>query len=140
MTTIINADNLLLGRLASIVAKRVINGEEIAIVNVEKAIISGSRAHVLGKYHEKRNRGSVEGGPFYPRRPDDIMKRTIRGMIPYKTGPGAEALRRVKAYVGVPDEFAGQEMESIDEAHRNRLNKPMYVTLGTVSQNLGAKF
>jgi LSU ribosomal protein L13P len=121
MVTIINAENLLLGRLASIVAKRARNGEEIAIVNAEKAILSGSRAEILQKYHQRRVRGSVEGGPFFPRRPDDIMKRSIRGMIGYKTGPGAEAFRRVKAYVGVPEEFAGMEMEVLEEAHRNRL-------------------
>ena len=140
MVTVINADNLLLGRLASIVAKRILRGEEIAIVNAEKAILSGSRAHILTRYHERRTRGSVEGGPFFPRRPDHIMKRAIRGMIPYKSRPGADAFRRVRTYVGVPDEFAGMEMEVIDEAHRNRLNKPRYVTLGTISQNLGAKF
>ncbi|GAA5261716.1 50S ribosomal protein L13 [Methanocalculus sp.] len=140
MVTIINAENLLLGRLASIVAKRARNGEEIAIVNAEKAILSGSRAEILQKYHQRRVRGSVEGGPFFPRRPDDIMKRSIRGMIGYKTGPGADAFRRVKTYVGVPEEFAGMEMEVLEEAHRNRLSKPRYVTLQTISQNLGAKF
>ncbi|RQD83993.1 MAG: 50S ribosomal protein L13 [Methanocalculus sp. MSAO_Arc2] len=140
MATIINAENLLLGRLASIVAKRIMQGEEIRIVNAEKAIVSGRKAEILQKYHQRRARGSVEGGPFFPRRPDHIMKRSIRGMIPYKTRPGAEAFRRVRTYVGVPEEFAGFEMEILDEAHRNRLNKPRYLTLEAVSQNLGAKF
>ncbi|MCP1662243.1 MAG: 50S ribosomal protein L13 [Methanocalculus sp. MSAO_Arc1] len=140
MATIINAENLLLGRLASTVAKRALQGEEIAIVNAEKAILSGRKAEVLQKYQQKRARGSVEGGPFFPRRPDHIMKRAIRGMVPYKTGPGREAFGRIKTYVGVPEEFAGMDMEVIEEAHRKRLNKPRYVTLQTVSQNLGAKF
>ena len=48
MVTIINGDGLLLGRLASITAKRALAGEQIAIVNVENVIISGKigRAHV----------------------------------------------------------------------------------------------
>lgn len=66
MTTIINGEGLLLGRMASIVAKRALNGETIAIVNAEKAIISGSRARVLSLYGQKRSRGSREGGTVLP--------------------------------------------------------------------------
>jgi large subunit ribosomal protein L13 len=140
MTTVINGKDLLLGRMASLVAQRVLRGEHIAIVNVEQAVISGSRARVLGIYDQKRSRGSREGGPFFPRRPDHIMKRTIRGMLPYKRPRGADALKRVKCYVGVPVEFANREMESLEEAHLDRLNNAQYVTLGAVSTFLGAKY
>ncbi|HUT39291.1 MAG TPA: 50S ribosomal protein L13 [Methanoregula sp.] len=140
MVTVINGDGLLLGRLASIIAQRALSGEEIAIVNAEKAIISGSRARVLGNYEHKRSRGSTGWGPFFPRRPDHIMKRTIRGMLPYKRPRGADAMKRIKCYVGVPVGFAGNEMEVIDDAHMNRLNNPAYVTLGAVCTFLGAKF
>ncbi len=140
MVTIINGQDLLLGRLASLVAQRTLRGESIAIVNAELAVISGSRARVLNAYGRKRSRGSREGGPFFPRRPDQILKRTIRGMLPYKRQRGAEALKRVKCYVGVPMEFAGEPMEVLEEAHLNRLNTPGFVTLGAVSTYLGAKF
>jgi large subunit ribosomal protein L13 len=140
MVTVIDGDGLLLGRLASITAQRALAGEEIAIVNAEKAIISGSRARVFGNYGHKRSRGSTGWGPFFPRRPDHILKRTIRGMLPYKRPRGVEALKRIRCYVGVPAEFAGREMEVPDDAHMNRLNNPNYVTLGTVCTFLGAKF
>ncbi len=140
MVTIINGQDLLLGRLASLVAQRTLRGESIAIVNAELAVISGSRARVLAVYGRKRSRGSREGGPFFPRRPDQILKRTIRGMLPYKRQRGAEALKRVKCYVGVPMEFAGEPMEILEEAHLNRLSGPGFVTLGAVSTYLGAKF
>jgi large subunit ribosomal protein L13 len=140
MVTVINGDGLLLGRLASITAQRALAGEEIAIVNAEKAIISGSRSRVLGNYEHKRSRGSTGWGPFFPRRPDHIMKRTIRGMLPYKRPRGVDALKRIKCYVGIPVGFVGREMEVIDEAHMNRLNNPAYVTLGAVCTFLGAKF
>ncbi len=140
MVTVIDAENLLLGRLSSIVATRVLAGEEIALINVEKAIVSGNRAMVLKEYYAKRVRGSVEGGPFYPRRPDHLVKRTIRGMLPYKTRPGAAAFRRVKAYVGVPYELKDVEAEVLEAAHRNRLSNAHYVTMGDISKNLGAKF
>ncbi|MDD1709972.1 MAG: 50S ribosomal protein L13 [Methanoregulaceae archaeon] len=140
MVTIIDGDGLLLGRMASMVARRAMSGEEIAIVNAEKAVISGSRARVLSNYGQKRTRGSREGGPFFPRRPDHIVKRTIRGMLPYKRTVGSDALKRVRVYVGVPVEFAGSEREVIEEAHMNRLNTPKFVTVGAVSTFLGAKY
>ena len=140
MVTIIDADGLLLGRMASIVAGRALAGEEIAILNAEKAVVSGSRAHVLGAYNKKRNRGSREGGPFYPRRPDHIVKRTIRGMLPYRRERGIAALRRIKVYVGVPKEFDGMEKESLEAAHVDRLSSLRYVPLGAISTNLGAKY
>ncbi|HTY14285.1 MAG TPA: 50S ribosomal protein L13 [Methanoregulaceae archaeon] len=140
MVTIIDGDGLLLGRLASLVARRALNGETFAIVNAEKVIISGSRARVLHNYNHKRQRGSTEGGPYFPRRPDHIVKRTIRGMLPYKRERGVEAFRRIKTYVGVPPEFLGQEMEILEDAHMDRLNNAQFVTLGAVSTFLGAKY
>jgi large subunit ribosomal protein L13 len=140
MVTVIDGDGLLLGRMASMVARRAMSGEEIAIVNAEKAVISGSRARVLANYGQKRSRGSREGGPFFPRRPDHIVKRTIRGMLPYKRTVGSDAFRRVRVYVGVPVEFVGSSREVLEEAHMNRLNTPKFVTVGAVSTFLGAKY
>ena len=140
MVTVINGDGLILGRLASVVARRALADEEIAIVNAEKTIISGSRARVLGNYYHKRVRGSSDWGPYFPRRPEHILKRTIRGMLPYKRPRGVDALRRIRCYVGVPAQFAGKEMEVPEEVHMNRLNNPQFVTLGAVCTALGAKF
>ena len=140
MVTVLDAEGMLLGRLSSIAAKRSLAGEEIAIVNAEKAVISGSKVQVRQLYLKKRQRGSVEGGPFYPRRPDHILKRTIRGMVPYKRERGAEALHRIKVYVGVPDEFADAPRVRCAEADMNRLSTSRYTTLGDVSTFLGAKF
>lgn len=140
MPTVINAENLLLGRLASIAAKRALEGEELVIVNIEKAVISGKREAIFARYHRKHHMGSREKGPYFPKRPDRIAKRTIRGMLPYKREIGREALARVKAYVGIPSEFMGVEMETIPEAHVSRLKSPYYVTLGAVSAHLGSKF
>ena len=142
MVTVINGDGLLLGRLASIAAQRALAGEELAIVNVEKVVISGSRARVLANYKHKRERGAsgAHWGPFVPRRPDHLMKRTIRGMLPYKRPRGVEAMKAIKCYVGVPVTLAGCEMEVPEAAHMNRLNNPNHITLGAVSTFLGAKF
>ncbi|MEN6442540.1 MAG: 50S ribosomal protein L13 [Methanoregula sp.] len=140
MVTVINGDGLILGRLASIVAQRALAGEEIAIVNVESAIISGSRSRVLANYTHKRVRGAADWGPYFPRRPDHIMKRTIRGMLPYKRPRGVDAMKRIRCYVGVPMQLVGKEMESLELAHMDRLNNPQFITLAAVCTNLGAKF
>jgi large subunit ribosomal protein L13 len=140
MVTVINGEGMLLGRLASVVAQRALAGEEIAVVNAEKAIISGSRSRVVSNYQHKRSRGSTGWGPFVPRRPDHLMKRTIRGMLPYKRPRGADAMKRVRCYVGIPSEFAGKEMELLTEASMDRLNNVQFVTLGAVCTFLGARF
>ncbi|MBS1193707.1 MAG: rpl13p [Methanomicrobiales archaeon] len=140
MAVVVNAEGMILGRMASLLAHRLMAGEEIAVVNAEKAVISGTKARVFAIYEKKRSRGSREGGPFFPRRPDHLVKRTIRGMLPYKREPGREAFHRVKVYVGVPPEFTGKEMESFPEAHVSRLSSPRYVTVGAVSTFMGAKY
>jgi len=140
MVTVIDGSGLLVGRLSSVVAKRALNGEEIAVINAEMSVISGSRARVLGNYKHKRERGSREGGPFFPRRPDHILKRTIRGMLPYKRQRGIDAMKRIRIYVGVPYELEGMAAEKLIDAHKTRLNSPACVTLAAVSNFLGAKF
>ena len=140
MVTVIDGSGLLVGRLSSVVAKRALNGEEIAVINAEMSVISGSRARVLGNYKHKRERGSREGGPFFPRRPDHILKRTIRGMLPYKRQRGIDAMKRIRIYVGVPYELEGMAAEKLADAHKTRLNTPACVTLAAVSNFLGAKF
>lgn len=140
MVTVIDATNLRLGRLASIVAKGALDGEDFVILNCESAVISGSRVHIYESYDQKRKRGSTEFGPYFPRRPDHIMKRTIRGMVPYKRQRGAEAMKRIQLFVGVPEEFEGVEVVTFDEAHIDNMSTPKYVTLGSVSDKLGAKY
>jgi large subunit ribosomal protein L13 len=140
---IINAEGLILGRLASKVAKMLLEGEEVVIVNAEKAIITGNREDIFAKYKQRtelRTRTNPRRGPFYPKRSDEIVRRTVRGMLPWKTDRGRKAFRRLKVYVGVPKEFEGKEFETISEAHMSRLATPKYVTVGEVAKFLGGKF
>jgi large subunit ribosomal protein L13 len=138
--TVINADGLIMGRLASSVAKRLLAGETISIVNAEKAIISGSRVTTLGEYREKRTIGSREFGPYFPRRPERIIKRTVRGMLPYKRARGKDALSRLKVHVGVPAELRDSEMTVLEEASVERLSTARYITVGDLSRKFGSKF
>ncbi|HVL87030.1 MAG TPA: 50S ribosomal protein L13 [Candidatus Thermoplasmatota archaeon] len=137
MTTVIDAQGLILGRLATNVAKRLLEGEPIVIVNAEKAVISGSRENILERYRSSRRRGKIRKGPFYPRTPHMILKRTVRGMIPYQEPRGRAAYRRLTVHVGVPDEFAKTKPETLPSARKTALRGS--VTLAHVARDLGSR-
>lgn len=81
---VVNAENLIVGRLASKAAKLALEGETVHIVNSEKAIITGSRANILEDFYQKKDKGDAKHGPEYPRRPERIIRRIIRNMVDYK--------------------------------------------------------
>ena len=134
---IIDADNAVLGRLASIVAKRLLEGEEITIINAEKAVIVGNKEFIIEKYQKRRDIGSVRKGPYYPRMPDRILRRTVRGMLPMKKSHGKEAYKRLKVYMGTPRELRGMDVEVLEDAKNNKLEG--FITLKELSTHLGAK-
>ncbi|AGK60648.1 LSU ribosomal protein L13P [Archaeoglobus sulfaticallidus PM70-1] len=135
--TVIDAENHVLGRLSSIIAKRLLNGEKIVVVNADKAVITGERSMVFNRYREKYERGSKEKGPYYPRHPERIFKRTVRGMLPWKSRRGREAYRNLKVFIGVPEELQGKA-EVVESALLEKVSKAeKYVTVGEVSRFLG---
>lgn len=136
---VVDANDLILGRLATVVAKRALLGESIDVVNCEKAVITGNRKTILDKYHAKRSRGIPSKGPFFPRRSDMLVRRTIRGMLPYKRPKGRDAFRRVKCHLGLPKEFEGKQIETFEEASISKLTTLKYVKLDNLSKSLGAK-
>ena len=137
MVTIIDADGNVIGRLCTSVAKKILGGEEVVIVNAEKAIVTGSKEAVFAMYKQKKDRGKVIHGPFYPRRADLILKRTVRGMLPWDHTKGRDAYRRLKVYVGVPKEF--NSAEKLKLMGSTKLSRERYVMLSEVSTYLGSK-
>jgi large subunit ribosomal protein L13 len=136
--TVVDATGLVLGRAASRIAKRLLEGESIVVVNAEKSVVTGSRANVLAFYTANRARGSKRTGPHYPRYPDRIFRRTVRGMLPHLKTRGKEALERLNVYIGVPPEIGNAARQSIDEAHPSPAWKaPM--TLEEITRLLGAR-
>lgn len=134
-TRIIDASGLILGRMASIVAKRLLNGERIIIVNAEKAVISGNKYMIINHYHNYLQIGHPGKGPLHPRRPDRIVRRAIRGMLPYKQPRGKAALKRLRVFMGVPAALRDKPMETIPEASVNRL-KGRYITVLELSKHI----
>jgi large subunit ribosomal protein L13 len=135
MATIIDATGAIMGRLASHVAKRLLEGESIVIVNAEKAIISGSRESILENYKQKRDRGTQRFGPYFPRLPHMIVKRSVRGMIPYQTPKGREAFRNLRVELGVPSKYAKMPLVKVPGAIRQ---VPSSMTIADLSVDLGA--
>lgn len=135
---IIDGEGLILGRLASAVAKKLLTEKdtEIVIVNAERVVISGSKERTFKDYKAKKDRGSKEQGPFFPKMPDRIVKRTIRGMLPYKQAKGRDAFSRLKVYLSIPDEYESAERGKVESASAERLSRK-YVTVGKVSEKLG---
>lgn len=132
----INAEGLILGRMASVIAKRLLRGENIVIVNAEKAIISGKRKSKVREAKEFLEVGAVGQGPIHYRKPDRILRRTIRGMLPHKQPKGKQAYRRLKVFIGIPDELRNYKMETIEEAQAKKLTCP-YFTLGELAKEIG---
>jgi len=135
---VIDAEGLILGRMASHVAKRLLNGERVVIVNAEKALISGKRLSILREKQDFLQVGHFRKGPFHPRRPDMIVKRVIRGMLPRKKPRGKDALKRLRVYIGVPKDYEGKEMEKISEANGRNLRGPR-IEVSELARNIGWK-
>jgi large subunit ribosomal protein L13 len=138
---IYNAENQILGRFCSAIAKKLLAGEEVVVVNAEKAIISGKPEMVVKKYFEKIKRGDPHHGPFFPKYPDEILRRTVRGMLPWKKAKGREAFKRLKVFIGVPEEFKDKPKQKVEEASADKLKAKLvkFITLGELSLALGAE-
>lgn len=104
---IIDGENAILGRLASYIAKQVLRGEEIIVVNCEKIIITGKSKNIKSEFLKKRGKtGSGQKGPKISRTPEKIVKKAIQGMLPdHRKGRGKEASKKIKCYTGVPEKF-----------------------------------
>ncbi len=130
---VVDARDCILGRVASQVAERAMEGERVAIVNAEQAVITGRTEDVLETFTDRQSLGS-DSGPYYPKRPDRIFKRSVRGMLPYKQTRGQEAFERVRVYVGNPYDDA----EVLEGTSLDRLSNIKFVQLSEISEHLGA--
>jgi large subunit ribosomal protein L13 len=133
---IVDADGLILGRMASKVAKSLLNGNKVIILNAEKAIISGKRKSKVAEAKEFLEVGSPKRGPFHYRRPDRILRKTVRGMLPIRQPKGKSALKRLRVFLGIPKEFEEKQMITLKEAKASKLKGPS-LTLGELAKEIG---
>ena len=136
---IVDAKDMIVGRFATKVAKAALEGKEVHVINCEDAVYSGSRDKVLEKFQRSRDRTVALKGPYISRLPERIVRRAIRGMIPYKTPKGKAAFARIKCHKGLPAEFEGQEAIRYEEASKEKLPNIQYVYVHDISAMLGGR-
>ena len=147
-TLVYDATDKILGRLASLVAKQLISArktgreQRVIIYNAEHAVVSGPRTRVLANYDTKYKLNHARKGPFYPRMPDQILKRTVRGMLPYqKNSRGRAALRDLRVMIGKPSNLSGDELpDGHAWGDTGPIDRPLplkFVRLGEISSSLG---
>ena len=138
---IVDATNCIAGRMCSHVSKLLLKGNKVSIVNAEKAMLSGNRYKTIELYKEHLEINSVTNpihGPFHPRRPDTMLTKMVRGMVPKQKTTGIEALQRLRVYIGVPEEMKKAKMQSFEDS---KITKPeaYYITVGDVAKQIGWK-
>ncbi len=138
--TVIDATDCILGRMSSAIAKRLLLGEKIDLVNAEKAVVTGRKDEVTHEYLEKAKIGSRDWGPFWPKSPERIVKRTVRGMLPYGKARGKEAFKRLRTHIGVPEKLAKEKAEKLEESELSRSSAHNFVRVAEISRALGGSW
>ncbi len=131
---IIDGKNAILGRMATYTAKQLLKGEEVIIVNSAEVVITGNPRQIVSKYLKRRRGGSAHHGPFFPKNPDLIVRRAVRGMMP-KTKKGRASFRKLRVHILVPSEHKDKKMEKI----AIKKVKVSFIRVGELAKSLGWK-
>ena len=133
---VIDAGGLILGRMASNIAKRLLMGEHIIIVNAEKTVLSGKRTSKVAEAKVFLEVGGVGRGPYHYRRPDKIVRKAVKGMLPIRQAKGLQAYKRLQVFIGLPDSFKNQKIGTLTNAQAKKLTCP-YFTVGELAKGIG---
>lgn len=138
---LVDATGCIAGRMCSHVSKLLLKGNRVTVVNSEKAMLSGNRYKTIDLYKEFLEINSVTNpihGPFHPRRPDTILTKMVRGMVPKTKTSGIEAFKRLRVYIGIPDQFMNKKVESFEDS---KITRPpaKYISVGDVAKQIGWK-
>ena len=138
-TLYVDASGQIAGRLCSIVAKELLSGKRVIVLNAEKAVLSGRRSTVFRLWMEKleiSSRVNPIYGPIHPRRPDNIIRRMVRGMVPKTKSKGDLAMHRLRVYMGVPEKYTAVKTSRFEDALPLR-PLSLYTTIAELSKNIG---
>ncbi len=137
---VVNATNHIAGRLASNVAKSLLQGQRVTVVNREKILMSGTRANQINEYIEFIEINSIinyKHGPIHYRRPDTIMEKMIRQMLPFDRKPsGKTAYARLRTYIGAPNDTKPIEKIQFEKALIKR-EASNYTSLAEICRVIG---
>lgn len=112
---VIDAKDAVVGRVASYAAKQALQGKNVSIVNSNHSLITGNKNSIVADYKEAIARISSNPvrGPHYPKSPERVMKRTVRGMLPIKAPRGRTALKKVRCFSEIPNELKDAKLISM---------------------------
>ena len=137
--TVVDGTNLIAGRLCSNVAKLLRNGNRIFIINCDKIMMSGKKSSIIGEYEEFLKINSIihpRHGPKHPRRPDTIIKRMVRGMLPKEKPSKKTDLARLRTYIGVPKEVKGLKKIQFEKSQITK-SPSNYTSMAEISRYIG---
>ena len=135
---VINAEGVVLGRLASIVAMRLRGkhkpmytphidcGDHIVIINADKVQLTGNKLADKTYYRHTGYPGGIRsttaGKILDGKHPERVVEKAVQRMIP--KGPlGRQVLRKLKVYAGAEHPHEAQQPEFLDVAAMNDKNK-----------------
>jgi len=102
---VIDGRGHMLGRLASYVAKDLLNGQRIVVVRAEEILKSGS-LYRNKMYRDittaRRINTNPRKGFKHWKAPSRMFWKVVRGMLPHKFAMGANALGRLRVFEGIP--------------------------------------
>lgn len=112
----IDGSGLVLGRVASHISKKLLQGEEVHLANCEKLVLVGNPPNIIENYQQRRrlqHKGTPEFSPKWPKLPHLLVRRVIRGMLPWDSTRGQKAFKLLRVYSGNPK---GLELKEFKEA------------------------
>ena len=137
-TIVIDAENLVVGRLATFVAKRlrgkhkptytphVDDGDFVVVINAEKVVFTGNKRDDKRYYRHTGYPGGIkETNPkriLEGRFPERVVEKAVERMIP--RGPlGRRQLKNLRVYAGSEHPHEAQQPETVDVGAMNSKNK-----------------
>ena len=136
---VVDAAQQVAGRMASKIAKLLIEGRHVVVLNAETSLMSGSKKNIFAEYMQRKELKSIVNpinAPHRPRQPNMILNRMIRGMLPRRKPKGQNAFKRLKVHIGIPTPYRTVEKMTFEDA---KPKKPLqlYVTIGEIAVNQG---
>jgi len=139
---VVDCKDHLLGRLASTIAKEIMNGQKVVCVRTEEISVSGSLFRnklIFEKFMMHRGSTKPSRGPHHYRSPARMLWRTVRGMMNHFKARGQASLERLKVFEGCPHPFDKVKKLVIPQALRQVRLKPgrKWCRLGDFSREVG---
>eukprot|EP00697_Spironema_sp_BW2_P017776 gnl/Spiro4/9578_TR5080_c0_g1_i1.p1 gnl/Spiro4/9578_TR5080_c0_g1~~gnl/Spiro4/9578_TR5080_c0_g1_i1.p1 ORF type:complete len:239 (-),score=100.98 gnl/Spiro4/9578_TR5080_c0_g1_i1:37-753(-) len=139
---VVDCANHMLGRVASVVAKEIMNGQKVVCVRTEELCVSGSLFRhklIYGKFLIHRGNTNPTRGPNHYRSPSRVLWRTVRGMMNHFKARGRAAMERLKVFEGCPHPYDKTKKVVIPQALRVLRLRPgrKFCRLGDLSEQVG---